>query len=139
VYSFQLHAAVCNHREHQAPFVRGADPVSRCVCGRRCQKEAGISLSSKVSDTRQTVLIDSSGTRQADSSAKHIVEWIASSSSVFQVVVRNLNSYADAMNAEASLGTAIAEANLRSQQSSFSCSLEPFNVRIELEEAPIVH
>jgi hypothetical protein len=92
-----------------------------------------------VSDTRQTVLIDSSGTRQADSNAKHVVEWIASSSNVFQLVARNLNSYVDAMNAEASLGTAIAEANLQSQQSSFSCSLEPFNVRIELEEAPIVH
>jgi hypothetical protein len=68
------------------------------------------------------------------------VELIASSSSSnsVQVVVRNLASYVDAMNAEASLSMALAEANIRSQQANFSWSLQPFSVQIELQGAPLV-
>jgi hypothetical protein len=89
----------------------------------------------------QTVLIESARTRQAlssvlliahgVSSAKDTVELIASScSNAVQVVVRNLNSYVDAMNAEASFAMALARR---------TCSLEPFSVRIELQEALFVH
>jgi hypothetical protein len=54
-------------------------------------------------------------------------------------VVRNLTSYVDAMNPEASLSMAFAEANIRSQEADFSWSLQPFSVQMELKGAPAVH
>jgi hypothetical protein len=63
------------------------------------------------------------------------IELIASSSSsnALRVVVQNVHSYVDALNAEQSLNMALAEANIRSQQASLSWNLEPFSVQIELK------
>lgn len=63
------------------------------------------------------------------------IELIASypSSNALRIVVQNVNSYVDAMNAEQSLNMALAEANIRSQQASLSWSLQPFIVQIELK------
>jgi signal transduction histidine kinase len=112
-------------------------------------EEDGIFLRSIVSDTCQPVFIDRARTLQALSTVLLIahavshpqdtVELIASSSSsnAVRVVVRNLASYVGAMNAEASLSMAFAEANIRSQQAEFSWSLQPFSVQIELQRAPL--
>jgi len=111
--------------------------------------EDGIFLRSRVSDTCQPVLIDRARTLQALSTVLLIahavshpqdtVELIASSpsSNAVRVVVRNLASYIDTMNAEASLSMAFAEANIRSQKAEFSWSLQPFSVQIELLGAPL--
>jgi hypothetical protein len=113
-------------------------------------EEGGMFIRSMVPDTCQPVLIDRARTLQALSTVLLIahavshpqdtVELIASSSSSnsVQVVVRNLASYVDAMNAEASLSMALAEANIRSQQANFSWSLQPFSVQIELQGAPLI-
>jgi hypothetical protein len=73
------------------------------------------------------------------SRAQDTVELIASSTSsnVVQVLVRNVKSYARSMNAEARLGMALAEANIRSQEANFSLTLRPFSVQIELRTAPL--
>jgi len=113
-------------------------------------KEDGIVLRSTVSDDCQPVLIDKARTLQALSTVLLIahavsrpqdtVEVVASSSSnVVRVVVQNLTSYVDAINAETSVSMAFAEANIRSQQADFSWSLRPFSVQIELQGAPLVH
>lgn len=113
-------------------------------------QSAGMFLRSKVPDIGQPVLIDSARTQQALSSmlliarsvstAKDTIELIASpTSGGVQVVVRNLNSFGGAMNAEAGLSMALAEANIRSQQGEFASTLEPFIVTIELRRAPFVH
>jgi len=95
------------------------------------------------------VLIDKTRTLQALSTVLLIahavsrpqdtVELIASSSSsnTVRVVVQNLTSKVDAMNAETSLSMAFAEANIRSQQADFSWSLKPFNVQMELHGAAL--
>jgi signal transduction histidine kinase len=110
-----------------------------------------ILLHSKVSDDCQPVLIDKGRTLQALSTILMIahsvshpqdtVELIASSSSsnAVRVVVRNLTSSVDAMNAETSLSMAFAEANFQSQHSEFSWNLKPFSVQIELHGAPLAH
>jgi len=114
-------------------------------------EEDGIFFRSTVSDTCQPVLIDRARTLQALSTVlliahaishpRDTVELIASSSSSnsVRVVVRNLTSYVDAMNPEASLSMAFAEANIRSQEADFSWSLQPFSVQMELKGAPAVH
>jgi hypothetical protein len=112
-------------------------------------KEDSIFLRSIVCDTCQPVLIDKTRTLQALSTVLLIahavsrpqdtVELIASSSSsnTVRVVVQNLTSKVDAMNAETSLSMAFAEANIRSQQADFSWSLKPFNVQMELHGAAL--
>ncbi len=111
-------------------------------------KEDEILLRSIVSDDCQPVLIDKARTLQALSTIlliahavsrpRDTVELIASSSSnAVRVVVQNLTSYVDAMNAETSLSMAFAEANIRSQQADFSWSLKPFSVQMELQGAPL--
>jgi hypothetical protein len=106
----------------------------------------GVSLRSTVPETCQPVLIDRTRTRQALSSvlliahglsrAQDTVEVIASSSDVVRIVVRNVKSSVNAMDAETSLSMALAEASFRSQQARFSWNLQPFSVQIELQKAP---
>jgi len=55
-----------------------------------------------------------------------------------RVVVQNLTSCVDTMNAETSLSMAFAEANIRSQQAGFCWSLKPFSVQIDFEGVPLV-
>ena len=110
-------------------------------------QQNGMSLSTRMPDTCQPVLIDRARTLQAltrvlliahtVSGAGETVELIATcSADGVQIVVRNLYSSVAAMNAETSLSMAVAEANIRSQQADFSWSLQPFNVQIELAKAP---
>ncbi len=69
-----------------------------------------------------------------------VVELIASSSAdAVQIVVRNVNSSVNPINAEASLSMAVAEANMRSQQAGFFLSLKPFNVQIDLQPAAFAY
>ncbi len=112
-------------------------------------KEDRIFLRSIVSDSCQPVLIDKARTLQALSTVLLIahavsrpqdtVELIASSSSsnTVRIVVRNLTSCVDQMNAETSMSMAFAEAKIRSQQATFSWSLRPFSVQMELQGAPL--
>jgi hypothetical protein len=114
-------------------------------------EEDGMFLNSMVPDTCKPVLINRARTLQALSSAllvahavsrpQETVELIASPSSTdaVLVVVRNMHSNVDALNAEQSLSMALAEANMRSQQASFCWNLQPFNVQIELPRAPLAH
>jgi hypothetical protein len=107
----------------------------------------GIFLRSTVADSCQPVLINRARTLQALSSVlmvarevshvKDTIELFAtpSSSHAVKIAVRNAKAYVDAMNEEASLSLALAEANLRSQQATCSWSLQPFSVQIELEDA----
>jgi deoxycytidylate deaminase len=69
------------------------------------------------------------------------IELIAScpSSSVVRIVVRNVRSYVDTLDAEQNLNMALAGANIRSQQATLYCSLQPFNVQIDLQRASLVH
>jgi hypothetical protein len=110
----------------------------------------GISLTSKVPDTCQPVLIDRARTLHALSRVLQIahtvsrprdtVELIASSSANrVQIVVRNANSAVAAITADETLSMAVAEANIRSQQAGFSWSLQPFNVLIEFQKAPLLY
>jgi hypothetical protein len=75
------------------------------------------------------------------SRARDTVELIVSSSlpNSIRIVVRNLNLYLDALSEEASLGMAIADANIRSQQAGFSWNLQPFSVEIEFQMNQIAH
>jgi hypothetical protein len=114
-----------------------------------CVKD-GILLNSIMPDSCRPVFIDRARTLQAFSSALLIARGVSQSqdtvevivtsqtSSTVQVVVRNLNSCVESMNAETRLDLALAEANIRSQQANFSCSLEPFSIRIELPCTPII-
>lgn len=114
-------------------------------------EEDGIFLRSTLSDGCHPVLINRARTLQALSTVlliahavsrpRDTVELIASSPSAdaVRVVVRNLTSHVDVMNAETRLSMAFAEANIRSQQADFSWSLHPFSVQIDLHGAPLVH
>jgi len=107
----------------------------------------GMFLRSMVADSCQPLLINRARTLQALSSvlliahgvshAQDTVELTASSSSsnAVKVVVRNVKSYVDAMNEEASLSMVLADANIRSQRGSFSWTLQPFSVQIQFDEA----
>jgi hypothetical protein len=107
----------------------------------------GISLSATVPDTCQPAFIDRArtlqalstvlGTAHAVSTPGDTVELIASSSADgVRIVVRNLSSSIDLLNADASLSIAVAEAKMRSQHAGFSWSLRPFTVQIELQKPP---
>jgi hypothetical protein len=113
-------------------------------------QRGGITLSGTMPDTCRPALIDRARTLQAlsrvlliaraISTAGDTVELIVSFSAVgVCIVVRNLNSSIDVLNAEASLSIAVAETNMRSQQAGFSWSLRPFTVQIELQKAPFEH
>jgi signal transduction histidine kinase len=111
----------------------------------------GICLRTVVQESCQPVLLNPARTLQALSNVllvahalsrpQDTVELTASSSAshTVQVVVRNVNAHIGAMNAEQSLGMALAEANIRSQQGSLSWSLQPFSVQIELPAVPLLH
>jgi signal transduction histidine kinase len=112
-------------------------------------QQDGIFLRSVLPDTCPPVLIHRARTLQALSRvllivhelsrAQDTVELIASASAnAVQIVIQNLNLSA-AMNAEARLSMAVAEANMRSQQAGFSLSLQPFTVSIELPWAPFAY
>ncbi|MFY9853746.1 MAG: hypothetical protein WAK26_07710, partial [Terracidiphilus sp.] len=113
-------------------------------------EESGISLKPTVSDSCQPVFIDRARALQALSSvlliahrvsqAQDTVEVIATSPTFnsVQIVVQNLNSRSVALNAEARLDLALAEANIRCQHANFSWSPEPFCARIELACTPII-
>jgi hypothetical protein len=107
----------------------------------------GISLSATVPHTCQPALIDRARTLQALSRVLLIahaistfsdtVELIASSSGDgVRIIVRNLSSSVDLLNAEARLSMVVAEATMRSQHAGFSWCLRPFTVQIELQKAP---
>jgi hypothetical protein len=107
----------------------------------------GMFLRSIASDPCPPVLINPARTLQALSSVllvahalsqpQDTIELIASASSsnAVRVVVQNVHSYVDALNAEQSLNMALAEASIRSQQANLSWSLQPFSVQIEFEYA----
>jgi len=107
----------------------------------------GMFLTSMVEDGCQPVLVNRARTLQALSSVllvahgvsqvQDTIEVIASSSSPHgvKIIVRNANSQIETINEEARLSMALAEANMRSQQSTLSWSLKPFGVQIELHEA----
>ncbi len=110
----------------------------------------GIYLRSVTPDSCPIVLIHRARTLQALSrvmlivqglsKAQDTVELIATpSANAVQVVVRNLNVSVAAMNAEGSLGMAVAEANIRSQHADFAFCLSPFTVCIELPKAPFAY
>lgn len=110
----------------------------------------GISLISKMPDTCPVGLIDRSRTLHALSrvllvahalSSRHdSVELTASlSAHAVQIAVRNVNSSPNPINTEMTLSVAIAAANIRSQQAAFSYSLRPFEVHIELPQAPFAY
>lgn len=107
-----------------------------------------ITLIATLPNSCPLVLIDGARTHQAlsrvlliahaASTAGDTVELIVSSSGdEVRVLVRNLNSSIDPLNAEATFGITVAEANMRSQQAGFSWSLRPFTVQIELQKAPV--
>ncbi len=110
----------------------------------------GIFLRSVVPDTCPPVLIHRARTLQALSRvllivhglsrAQDTVELVATPCAhAVQVVIRNLNVSVAAVNAEASLSMAVAEANMRSQHAEFALSLRPFTVCIELPKAPFAY
>jgi hypothetical protein len=110
----------------------------------------GIFLRSVVPNTCPPVLIHRARTLQALSRvllivhglsrAQDTVELLATpSAQAVQVVIRNLNVSVAAINAEASLSMAVAEANMRSQHSEFALGLRPFTVSIELPKAPFAY
>ena len=113
-------------------------------------EEDGILLNSTAPDTCQSVFIDRARTLQALSSVLLIAHGISQTQdtvevtvtsptvNTVQVAVRNLNSHVKPINAEARLGLALAEANIRSQQANFSWCPGPFSVRIELPSAPLM-
>jgi signal transduction histidine kinase len=103
----------------------------------------GITLSSVVPDTCPPVLIDRARTLQALSrvllvvhglsGVRDTVELITSASAdAVQIVVRNLHLSVAAIDPEAKLSLAVAEADLRSQQAGLALSLQPFTVCIDL-------
>jgi hypothetical protein len=74
------------------------------------------------------------------SKTRDTIEFVAASSAeAIQIIVRNANSFVDQLDTETSLSMALAEANIRSQRGNLSWSLQPFNVQIELQEAPAPH
>jgi hypothetical protein len=105
-------------------------------------KQSGVSLRTTVPDCIQPVLINRLKTlevlssllliAQATSRSGDAVEFIAASesSAAVRVVIRNLNAHVADLNMEASLGLALAEANVRSQRASLDWSLQPFTVEI---------
>jgi signal transduction histidine kinase len=112
-------------------------------------KEDGMTLKCGLPEIRQPLLIDSARTRQALSCILLIAHAISKASDTVEVVaetsaggvritVRNRDSYDGPMNAERTLSLALAEANIRSQQGSLTCDLQPFCVRIELPAAASV-
>jgi hypothetical protein len=113
-------------------------------------QQDGITLSSVVPDFCPPVLINRARTLQALSrvllvvhglsGVQDIVEVTASSSAnAVQIVVRNVNLSVAAINPEASLSLAVAEADMRSQQAGLSLSLQPFTVCIHLPKAPLAY
>jgi hypothetical protein len=114
-------------------------------------EESAMVLSSVVQDIRQPVLMDRARTLQVLSSVllvahgmacpRDTVEMIAceNSADTVQVVVRNLNSRFEVMDAEKRMCMVLAEASIRSQKGKLSWSLNPFNVQIELERAPLTN
>lgn len=118
---------------------------------RRIFEDKGMSLSLRVSDTCQPVLIHNGRTVEAlsivlliahaVSGAPDAIELIVSHSpnDSIRVIVRNLNSQVEVLEAEASLRMDIADADIRSQMASFTWSLQPFTVQIDLPKAPPVH
>jgi hypothetical protein len=109
-------------------------------------RKAGVSLSLRMPNSCQPILIDRARTIQALTSvlliahavsrATDTVDFIlASTPDMVQIIVRNLNSRTTRMNAEGSLSMAVAEANIRSQQAGFSLSLQPFHVQVKLPKA----
>ncbi len=111
-------------------------------------EDNGMSLNLQVSDTSQPVLIHTGRTMEAlsivlliayaVSSAPDGIELIVSRTPAnkVRVVVQNQNSQVDVLEAEASLRMDIADADIRSQRASFSWSLHPFVVQIDLPKAP---
>jgi hypothetical protein len=113
-------------------------------------RQDGITLTSVVPDSCPPALIHRARTLLALSrvllvvrglSAIHdTVEMNASSSAnAVQIMVRNANLAVDAINPEATLSMAVAEANMRSQQAGLSLSLQPFTVRLDMPKAPFEH
>jgi signal transduction histidine kinase len=111
-------------------------------------EQDGMFLNSIVPDVCHPVLANRARTLQALSNVLLIahtvsrtqdtVELIVSSShpNAVRVVVKNTRSYVDEMNAEQRLNMSLADANMRSQQAGFSCSLNPFSVEIEFSGVP---
>lgn len=113
-------------------------------------KADGMLLRSQLPPSCPLVLLDSGRAQQALSGvllvahavsrAPDTVELIVyPGSDAVRVVVRNLSSQVEAVDAEARLGMTVAEANFRSQQAALSWSLKPFQVQIELPAAPPAH
>ncbi len=107
----------------------------------------GMSFRSRVPETCDAVLINPARTLHALSNVlltanavSHVddtVELIAysTSSNAVRILVQNENSSVNALDSEASLSMALAEANMRSQQADFSFKPRPFRVQIDLRKA----
>lgn len=113
-------------------------------------KADGMFLQPEWPETCPPVLIDSGRAQQALSGVLLVAHAVSRAPDTAElivfpgldtvrVVVRNLNSQVGALDGEARLGMAIAEANFSSQRAVFSWSLRPFNVLIQLQTAPLAH
>lgn len=113
-------------------------------------EEDGMALRSSMPQDCDPVLIDKRRTMQALSSvlltahsvsqSPDTVELIASPrADGVRVVVRNPASRLEGMKTEWSLNMALAEANLRSQNTGFSWNLSPFHVQMDFRKAPSLH
>jgi hypothetical protein len=113
-------------------------------------KADGMTLGTELPETCLPAVIDGARSQLALSSVLLVAHGVSRASDTVeltatpcsgsvQVVVRNLNSQADTLSAEAQLGMAIAEASIRSQKGSFSWNLRPFDVQIQLLTAPMAH
>jgi signal transduction histidine kinase len=110
-------------------------------------EKEGMLLHTTVSDDCDVVLIDRARTIQALSTVLLIALKVSRPSDTIElaaspacpdmarIIVRNSRSDTGTLTCEARLSMALAEANIRSQQSGFSWELQPFNVQIELQEA----
>jgi hypothetical protein len=114
-------------------------------------EESEMVLNSVVPDIRRPVLMDKARTLQVLSSVllvahgmacpRDTVEMVAceNSADTIQVVVRNLNSRFEVMDAEKRMCMVLAEASIRSQEGKLTWNLKPFSVQIELKRAPIAN
>jgi hypothetical protein len=113
-------------------------------------QHSGITLSSVAPDTCPLVFINRARTLQALSTVLLVVHGLSAvqdtvelitslTADAVQIVVRNLHLSVAAINPEAKLSLAVAEANMRSQQAGLSLSLQPFTVCIDLPRAPLAY
>jgi len=96
----------------------------------------GMSFRSRVPETcdaLSNVLLTANAVSHVDDTVELIA--YSTSSNAVRILVQNENSSVNALDSEASLSMALAEANMRSQQADFSFKPRPFRVQIDLRKA----